>query len=138
MSPTKKYRLTKITHYADEPHPNFIDEGYTAVGFSLLPEVGKCFVLIHKISRVFSSSPVTQITRDGFKTKNSQYKLEEIPEMINEIDELLENWLDSRTQATYKDIVEINAFHRYLLVDFYNSLTDKQKAEVFNKIKNLI
>lgn len=61
----------------DKPHPNFIDNGFSRIGFAKNPIVGERFNIISQGGKIiFSSSPVTEITENGFKTRNSIYKIE--------------------------------------------------------------
>lgn len=81
MSYNTKYLIEKVGHYMTEPHPNGIDVGNTYEGvLSGELKVGEC-ALFHLTKeppsrgRFLITTPVIEITSDGFKTKNSRYKL---------------------------------------------------------------
>lgn len=68
------YKLVKVNHFMDVPHPNGINNGFERTGEMLKePTIGECFYL-----GTLRTSPVTEITEGGFKTKNSEYKLTKI------------------------------------------------------------
>lgn len=85
----RKIKLTKYAFNEDsefllldsefelaENHPSGIEVGYTKTGRSSHdPEVGKSFCMSDN-GRLFMSSPVVEILKNGFKTLNSYYRIE--------------------------------------------------------------
>lgn len=71
------YIVAKTEHHMSTPHPNGIDVGYTVVGkFKNPPIVGERFIIEGSNSKNYlNTSPVTEITENGFKTRNSTYTL---------------------------------------------------------------
>lgn len=86
----KKIRLTKYAFNEDseyttldssfelnQDHPNGINIGYVKTGIILAdPVVGESMWMSGENNRMFSSSTVTAILQDGFKTVNSYYRIE--------------------------------------------------------------
>lgn len=58
-------------------HPTYGSEMITRFGELVLPlAVGRACMISYPISKMFRSSPVTQIGEGFFKTKNSTYSIE--------------------------------------------------------------
>lgn len=74
---TAKVKLIKTKELEDAEVPNNKPEGYEKEGFMVEePKVGDPFLLVHSMSSVFRTSPVTEIIdADTFKTLNSIYKI---------------------------------------------------------------
>lgn len=77
-----KVALTKVDHFMDTPHPNGINVGKTYEGFFEEPlkiGISARFKITSSkedlVYRCLTTTPVIEITSDGFKTKNSRYKI---------------------------------------------------------------
>lgn len=85
----KLVKLTKVSaiNYTEGNHPNGINEGYETEGRLMILEVGVSAQIVENdrglYPSIFITSVVEEIIDDNtFRTKNSIYKLKEIPEDV--------------------------------------------------------
>lgn len=85
----KLVKLTKVSaiNYVEGNHPNGVNEGYETEGRLMLLEVGVSAQIVEHDRGLYPSMFVTSVVEEiiddnTFRTKNSIYKLEEIPEDV--------------------------------------------------------
>lgn len=72
----RRVLVVRTENLMDRDHPN-IERGRSFNGTEIAaPEVGKCYIVHYGGNRVLTTTPVTELTDYGFRTKNSEYEVD--------------------------------------------------------------